>query len=90
MIDFLNIHLLRQQSDLCVAQWLEAVLKVEWKLNNSSLISRLETFVTLFAGLTLRGRDGRFEMASVLCVVLPRRYNRFSILYPEIFFYCSK
>ena len=77
---------------LCLTLWMCGVLKVQCKLDKSSLTrgkwqwchTSLEIFVTLFAGLTVREQDG-----NSVSLPFPERYGAFSE-YPAEIIYCSQ
>lgn len=66
---------------LCVQKWSGLDMWFQYKGKWLWLSRRLEIFVTLFAGLTLRGQDGLFKMDSLFCVPLFQRYGTFYTLY---------
>lgn len=78
---------MRQKSDFvynivdvwCIKSGMETRQVISYQ--REMTVTRLEIFVTLVAGLTLRRQDGCFEMASVICVALRSRYSAFSLLY---------
>lgn len=91
-IDFPNICLMGQKSDSvcntvdvwCIKSGMETRPVIytirQWQQHHTSL----EIFVTLFVGLTQRGQDGLFKMASAFCVPLLQRYVILSTLHIQL------